>query len=111
MVTEQGQYVIEFNKNVNQLQAEIIIKDWKEYELNMKDVAITLSALEDNSIRLPSQTQMETFGKQLEDKYDWIVDRAVKIWTFGAEAECMANCLVDMTKGTQSLDEINNPLR
>ena len=38
VVTQQGQYVIEFNEHVGQLRAEIIIKDWQEYDPNVKDV-------------------------------------------------------------------------
>ena len=158
VVTQQGQYVIEFNKNVGQLQAEIIIKDWQQYDPNIRDVTITVSdpmvsyketvtsitgtndeyprqcmarspnkhnriymnaqplsqdfitALENNEIRLPAQSEMETFGKQLEDKYDdWNVNEAVKIWTFGiANTESMANCIVDTTRGVQYLREIKD---
>lgn len=160
VVTEQGQYIIEFNQDIGPLRAEILIKDWQEYDPDLRNVTITLSdpivsyketvteitgmddqypkqcmsrspnkhnrvymnaqplsqkfitSLENNEIRLPAQTEMKEFGRQLEDKYDdWNAEEAVKIWTFGIPNEdSMTNCIVDMTKGVQYLDEIKDSI-
>jgi len=48
---------------------------------------------------------MKIFGRLLADEYNWNVEEARKIWSFGCPPDAICNVIVDMTKGVQYLKE------
>jgi len=47
-------------------------------------------------------------ARRLADEFDWDVNHARKIWTFGCPPDAKANLLVDASKGVQFLNEIKD---
>merc|ERR1712217_387924 len=67
-----------------------------------------IKAVDDEEIKLPNQSEMKKFGRNLADNFGWDIGEARKIWTFGCPPDAMANCVVDVTKGVQFLSEIKD---
>lgn len=67
-----------------------------------------VKAFDDGEIKLPNSSEMKAFGRQLSIAYDWDVNSARKIWTFGCPPDAEANCVVDTTRGVQFLSEIKD---
>lgn len=53
---------------------------------------------------------VKTRARHLADKYQWDVQQARKIWSFGCIPDATANLLVDATKGVQYLNEIKDSM-
>lgn len=49
-------------------------------------------------------------ARKLADKYQWDIQEARKIWSFGCMPDATANLLVDATKGVQYLNEIKDSM-
>merc|ERR1719293_608608 len=67
-----------------------------------------VKAVDDDEIKLPNQSEMKKFGRNLADNFGWDIGEARKIWTFGCPPDAKANCVVDVTKGVQFLLEIKD---
>lgn len=67
-----------------------------------------VAAVDDDEIKLPNQSVMKAFGRNLADNFGWDIGEARKIWTFGCPPDAKANCVVDVTKGVQFLSEIKD---
>jgi elongation factor 2 len=52
--------------------------------------------------------EMKKRARMMSDKFDWSIDDARKIWTFGCPPEAIPNILVDCTKGVQFMNEIKD---
>jgi len=62
-----------------------------------------INAIETRKIKLSQD--MKTFGRMVVDEYNWNIDEARKIWSFGCPPDATCNVIVDMTKGVQYLHE------
>jgi len=67
-----------------------------------------ITAVDDDEVKLPNQSEMKKFGRTLSDDFGWDIGEARKIWTFGCPPDAKANCVVDVTKGVQFLSEIKD---
>merc|ERR1712242_465777 len=67
-----------------------------------------IKAVDEDEITLPNQAEMKKFGRNLADNFGWDIGEARKIWTFGCPPDAKANCVVDVTKGVQFLNEIKD---
>merc|ERR1711933_30778 len=67
-----------------------------------------VAAVDDGEIQLVSASEMKKFGRMPADEYNWDIGAARKIWTFGCPPDALANCVVDVTKGVQFLNEIKD---
>mmetsp|Transcript_72611 Transcript_72611/g.115889 ORF Transcript_72611/g.115889 Transcript_72611/m.115889 type:complete len:852 (+) Transcript_72611:79-2634(+) len=67
-----------------------------------------VKGLEEGDVVLVGTSDMKAFGRKMADEYEWEVGEARKIWTFGCPPDAVANCVVDMTKGVQFLNEIKD---
>jgi len=54
---------------------------------------------------------MKLRARLLADKYEWDVNEARKIWTFGCPPDSLANMVVDVTRGVQFLLEIKDHVK
>jgi elongation factor 2 len=52
--------------------------------------------------------EMKLRARKMADVYKWDVADARKVWSFGCPPDGKANCIVDMTKGVQYLNEIKD---
>jgi elongation factor 2 len=52
--------------------------------------------------------EMKLRARKMADVYKWDVSDARKVWSFGCPPDGKANCIVDMTKGVQYLNEIKD---
>mmetsp|Transcript_45157 Transcript_45157/g.74866 ORF Transcript_45157/g.74866 Transcript_45157/m.74866 type:complete len:852 (-) Transcript_45157:249-2804(-) len=66
------------------------------------------AAVGEGDVVLPQSSEMKAFGRRLADEFEWDVGEARKIWTFGCPPDGLGNCIVDMTKGVQFLNEIKD---
>jgi len=65
-----------------------------------------VKGIEEGTIHTGKVSDVTTFARELANKYDWDVNEAKKIWTFGCPPDGLPNVVVDVTKGVQFLHEI-----
>jgi len=65
-----------------------------------------IKGVEDGDICTGKISDRTPFARFLSEKYDWDVNDAKKIWTFGCPPDGIPNVVVDTTKGVQFLSEI-----
>lgn len=54
------------------------------------------------------EMEMKKRARKMAEDYDWAVEDARKIWSFGCPPEATPNILVDCTKGVQYMNEIKD---
>lgn len=57
---------------------------------------------------ITSNQDVKIRARELADKFEWDVNEARKIWTFGCPPDAVANMVVDTTRGVQFLLEIKD---
>jgi len=65
-----------------------------------------VQGIESGEISTGKVSDVNTFARELSNKYGWDVNDAKKIWTFGCPPDGVPNVVVDATKGVQFLREI-----
>jgi len=64
--------------------------------------------IEDNEIN--DRMEAKARARRLADEFQWDIQQARKIWTFGCVPDAKANFLVDASKGVQYLNEIKDSM-
>jgi elongation factor 2 len=102
--------VVSFRETVSALSSEMCLSKSpnKHNRLFMKAEPLEEGlpeAIEDGTLDIRSDAKLR--ARELADKYGWDVGDARKIWCFGPDTKG-PNCLVDMTKAVQYLQEIKD---
>eukprot|EP01084_Bolivina_argentea_P110146 196740_1 len=65
-----------------------------------------IDALETGDIFLPCPSERKHWSRKISQEYNWDIFSLRRIWTFGVGCHTKPNCVIDMTKGVQFMNEI-----